>query len=254
MSRNVKGLGHMAKGSFVPKIVAGLMIAGTCAGVAGFMAGCQTAGSCGNNNKKGCVWMDNKVFYKDGKFDQDKAKQAYYNMMDKFGYTIFDELKRPDGPFWAVDFGKGEFTSFGMGGVIWCNETEGYFGHEIYLLPGQNIAEHRHLPTKGKDGQTIRCKIESWQVRHGTVYGFSEVGEPNLDQFPEAKAMLAKCQIPHLKSVHVQKWEADGKVHKLAAPETWHFMQAGPEGAIVFEFATFHDNAGLRFTVPGTAL
>ncbi len=243
----------MTKGTFASQIMTGLMLVGTGLGVAGFTAGCQTAGSCGNN-KKGCVRMDNSVFYKEGKFDQNKAKQAYFNMMDKFGYPVFAELKRADGPFWAVDFGKGEFTSFGMGGVFWCNEPEGYFGHEIYLLPGQNIPEHRHLPTKDAAGKDVRCKIESWQVRHGAVYGFSEVGEPNLEQFPDAKAMLAKCQIPQLKCVHVEKWEADGKVHKLAGPETWHFMQAGPEGAIVFEFATFHDNAGLRFTVPGTAL
>ena len=31
-------------------------------------------------------------------------------------------------------------------------------------------------------------------------------------------------------------------------------MQAGKEGALVTEYATFHDNPGLRFSVPGTAL
>jgi hypothetical protein len=91
------------------------------------------------------------------------------------------------------------------GGVFWCNEkAEGYFGHEIYLLPNQSIPEHRHLPTKDADGKALRCKIESWQVRHGSVYGFSEVGEPNLDKYPEAKARLSKLQIPFLKSVHVE--------------------------------------------------
>ncbi len=199
--------------------------------------------------------MSNADFYKDGKLDSAKAKQAYYDLMKKFNVPVYAELTRPDGPFWAVDFGKGDFTSFGMGGVFWCNEAaEGYFGHEIYLLPGQNIPEHRHLPTKDKAGNTVRCKIESWQVRNGSVYGFSEVGEPNLDKYPEAKAMLAKVQIPHLKSVHVEKWVADGVVHKLPGPETWHFMQGGPEGAIVSEYATFHDGAGLRFSVPGVSL
>jgi hypothetical protein len=28
-------------------------------------------------------------------------------------------------------------------------------------------------------------------------------------------------------------------------------MLAGPDGAIVTEYATYHDNAGLRFTNPG---
>ncbi len=199
--------------------------------------------------------MTNADFYKGGQLEASKAKQAYYDLMKRFGYPVFAELTRPDGPFWAVDFGQGDFVSYGMGGVFWCNEqAESYFGHEIFLLPGQNIPEHRHLPTAGADGKAIPCKTESWQVRHGSVYGFSEVGEPNLDRFPEAKAMLAKCQAPHLKSVHVERWAADGKVYKLAAPETWHFMQGGPEGAIVMEYATYHDGAGLRFSVPGVAL
>ena len=199
--------------------------------------------------------MNNADFYKDGKFDAARAKQAYYDLMRTFGVPVYAELERPDGPFWAVDFGKGDFTSYGMAGVFWCNEAaEGYFGHEIYLLPNQSIPEHRHLPTTDKAGNKIRCKMESWQVRHGSVYGFSEVGEPNLDKYPEAKARLSKLQIPHLKSVHVEKWEADGSVHKLPKDETWHFMMGGKDGAIVSEYATFHDGAGLRFSVPGVSL
>jgi len=244
----------MKKTGGVANVLAGLMAAGLGAGLIGVTAGCSSP-CCGCKANKETVQMKSEDFYKDGKFDSAKAKQAYYELMAKFNVPVYAELKRPDGPFWAVDFGKGDFTSFGMGGVFWCNEVaEGYFGHEIYLLPGQNIPEHRHLPTTDKAGNKVRCKIESWQVRNGYVYGFSEVGEPNLDTFPEAKAMLAKLQIPHLKCVHVEKWEADGKVYKLAGPETWHFMQAGKDGAIVTEYATFHDNPGLRFTVPGTAL
>lgn len=198
--------------------------------------------------------MDNAVFYKDGNFDSAKAKQAYFDLMTTFNVPIYAALKKDDGFLWAIDFNKGEFTSFGMAGVFWANEPDGYLGHEIYLLPWQSIPEHRHLPTQDKDGKAIPCKMESWQVRYGYVYGFSEVGEPNLDRYPEAKAMLAKCQIPHLKSLHVEKWEADGSVHKLAGAETWHFMMGGKDGAIVSEYATFHDSNGLRFTVPGASL
>ena len=35
---------------------------------------------------------------------------------------------------------------------------------------------------------------------------------------------------------------------------TFHFLMAGPEGAIVSEWATYHDNAGLRFTNAKAAL
>ena len=195
--------------------------------------------------------MGESVYYKNGKFDGAKANQAYIDLMKKFNVPVYGRILEEPGFLWGIDFGMGDFEALGMGGVFWMNEPEGYLGHEIYLLPFQSIAEHRHVPTKDKDGKDIQAKMESWQIRHGYVYGFSEVGEPNLDKFPEVKAKLSKLQIPHLHSLHVEKWVADGRVHKLPKVETWHFMMAGPEGAIVTETATFHDNAGLRFSVPG---
>ena len=33
-----------------------------------------------------------------------------------------------------------------------------------------------------------------------------------------------------------------------------HFLMAGPEGAVVTEYGTYHDNAGLRFTNPRASL
>ena len=195
--------------------------------------------------------MTNDSFYKDGKFDAAAAKEAYFDMFRRFGFPVFPSFTTGDNYFWVTDFAQGDFVKAGMGGVIYVNEKkEGYFVHDIFLLPDQAIAEHKHMPTKDTDGSTIRCKMESWVVRHGFVYGFSTEGEKNLDKFPEVKAMLSEKQIPHLNCVHVEKWEADGKSHKLAKDETWHFMMAGPEGAIVTETATYHDNNGLRFSMP----
>lgn len=196
--------------------------------------------------------MNNDEFYKDGKFDTKKAQQAYFDMMRKFHYPVYDALTKNDGYFWVIDFNKGDFASLGMGGVIWVNEKkESYFNHDIYLLPGQSICEHRHMPTKDKDGKMIPAKMESWLVRYGWVYGFSQIGEPNLDKYPEARALLSKAQVPYLKCVHVEKWVADGRAHKLPAIESWHFMMGGSEGAIVNECASYHDGEGLRFSIPG---
>jgi len=41
-----------------------------------------------------------------------------------------------------------------------------------------------------------------------------------------------------------------GEVGMLAGPEQWHWMLAGPEGAIVTEYATYHDGNALRFSNP----
>lgn len=216
----------------------------------GGVLGCMTSASSETKGKTGM----NQTYYKDGKFDSAKAKQAYFDLMTHFNVPIYAALRKDEGYLWPLDFGKGDFTSYGMGGVFWANEPDGYLGHEIYLLPFQSIPEHRHVPTQDKAGKPIQAKMESWQIRHGYAYGFSEVGQPNLDQFPEVKAKLPKLLLPYLKSLHVEKWEADGRAHKLAKVETWHFIMAGPEGAIISEYATFHDGAGLRFSVPGVKL
>ena len=251
--------------------------------VAAMMAGCRSGSAC--CDKKGCDNMTNQEFYDGGTFDENginrggkfnaaKASEAYFEMFRKFGYPVFPaftgEVKPNDGHgFWAVDFAKGDFVKYGMGGVIWVNEIrEEYFGHDIYLLPGQSIAEHRHMPThiKTKDQWTgkeyekdLPCKMESWLVRHGWVWGFTTEGEPNLDKYPEVKAKLSallfekdpKTGKQFLNCVHVEKWTADGVAHKLAKDESWHFMMGGDEGAIVSEFANYHDGNGLRFSVPG---
>jgi hypothetical protein len=244
----------MKKSVLGRRVWAGLMAAG----LMGLASGCVCTPPC--KAKKEIQPVDNAAFYKDGKFDGEKAKQAYFDLMKDFHEPVYEALTSPEkfgldkNFFWAVDFAQGDFARLGMGGVIWVNEKkEGYFGHEIFLLPGQSIAEHKHLPTKDADGSVLPCKIESWRVRRGSVYLFSEVGTPNADKFPEVVKLVSAKQVPYLKSAHIEKFEADGTSRKLAAPETWHFMMGGPDGAVVTEYATFHDGSGLRFSVPTVA-
>ena len=113
----------------------------------------------------------NEDFYKDGKFQVEKAKQAYFDMMAAYGYPVPESLRTN---MWATDFGLGDFVNVGMAGIFWVNfQDTGYFAHEIYLLPGQMIVEHGHEATaKGK------AKMESWHVRHGSIYTLGEEGEP----------------------------------------------------------------------------
>jgi len=188
---------------------------------------------------KRIVKPSNKTFYNaDGTFNAAKAKQAYYDMMKRFGYPVYDKLKSDD--FWAIDFGLGDFVNVGMGGIFWCNDSKhGYFGHEIFLLPGQMIVEHAHMATP-----QAKPKMEAWLVRHGSVYLFGEGEEikPCPVELPASQAKFItarRCRF--LKA---------GEIAALDRPEAKHFMVAGPDGAIVTEFGTYHDNAGLRFTHP----
>jgi len=183
--------------------------------------------------------LNNADFYKaDGTFDVEKAKQAYYDMMERFNYPIVPRLRGEE--FWAVDFGMGKFTEVGMAGIFWLNNKEdNYFGHEIYLLPGQMIPEHRHVQTPDAGP-----KMEGWQPRHGWVYIYGE-GEatPGVDErIPPSHKECAKAR--------VEKKLMPGEVGMLGGAEQWHWQIAGPEGAIVTEYATYHDGAALRFSNP----
>ena len=180
----------------------------------------------------------NKDFYVDGKFQVDKAKQAYFDMMAAHGYPVPEMLRTN---MWATDFGLGDFVNVGMAGIFWVNFQEtGYFAHEIYLLPGQMIVEHGHEATpKGK------AKMESWHVRHGSIYTLGEEGGPippevKLPKSQEKFITVSKCYTLY-----------PGDIRTLNRVGAKHFMMGGSQGAIVSEYASFHDSDGLRFTNPG---
>ena len=181
--------------------------------------------------------LKNEDFYKDGKFQVEKAKQAYFNMMDAYGYPVPEFLRTN---MWATDFGLGDFAHVGMGGVFWINSQEsGYFAHEIYLMPGQMIVEHGHEATaKGK------AKMESWHVRNGSIFTLGEEGSPLPAGFE-----LPKSQA---KFITVSKFYEmqPGDIRTLNRVGAKHFMMGGPGGAIVSEYGSFHDGDGLRFTNP----
>ncbi|MHC4755128.1 MAG: cupin domain-containing protein [Planctomycetota bacterium] len=185
----------------------------------------------------------NEDFYKaDGIFDSDKARQAYYEMMEYFNYPVVERLKNEE--FWAIDFGLGRFTEVGMAGIFWVNnEKDCYFGHEIYLLPGQRITEHAHVKT-----EAAGPKMEAWQPRHGMIYVYGE-GEPTAGVEADIPEEDKKYWIARTK-----KKLMPGEVASLKAAESKHWMMAGPEGAIVTEYATYHDGEGLRFSTPGVRL
>jgi D-lyxose ketol-isomerase len=177
----------------------------------------------------------NEDFYKDGKFDPEAAKKAYYTLMEFHKFPIMPVLKTDQ--FWVQDFGIGSFIDTGMAGIFYINDKrDDYLLHDIWLLPGQMIPEHCHVKTDSAP------KMEAWLVRHGMAWIYS-VGEPNEgdeDRIPPSHRKIAVARSA--------KKTMPGEVVKLEVVEQKHFMLAGPQGAIVTEVATYHDGAGLRFT------
>ena len=167
----------------------------------------------------------------------DNAREAYYDMFRRFHYPISERLKKD---MWILDFGLGDFAQVGMAGIFWLNRQDyNYFGHEIYLLPGQMIAEHCHVATS-KGG----AKMESWQPRKGNIYTFGE-GEPT----PEFVDKIPASQREIVKSRRCLPLGID-EIGHLSRLTAWHFMVAGTEGALVTEYGTFHDMDGFKLANP----
>lgn len=244
--------------------------AGLCGGalLLATAAPAQTAGSPGNDGSlptRAVVKPSNATFYgADGAFLAEPAKQAYYDLMRAFDHPIPAVLKTDQ--FWVCDFVQRDFKTVGMGGIFWINPHGvygqagakaysgefkdgkfGYLGHDIYLLPGQMLPEHRHVG--GADG--FGPKMEAWHIRCGTVEFFGEYkgagDEVLIGDMPAGERPFGYGE-PWFKSRYVAKRTA-GQVYSQDNPESWHFQRAGANGAIVSEYATYHNH--VEFSKPG---
>ena len=204
--------------------------------------------------------------YEDGKLDIAALKKAYFDMMESFNYPIPDILRTEE--FWVADFVQGDILKLGMGGIFWVNESGtygshgqekyrgdfsdekfGYMGHEIFLLPGQTLPEHRHIG--GHEGHGP--KMEAWQVRYGEVTFYGEYRgegtETALGELPEAKRPWGYGEEWMKSRFAVTRNAQSGQPYLLKDPESWHGQKAGEDGAIVCEYATYHNH--VEFSKPG---
>jgi D-lyxose ketol-isomerase len=105
----------------------------------------------------------------------------------------------------VADFGLGKLEEIGLQLVVYVN-TERVCAKELVLFPGQTCPEHRHPPAGGLPG-----KEETFRCRRGSVLLHVE-GENEIVLGP-------------------------GEQYTIE-PDTLHWFQAGPEGAVVSEFST----------------
>lgn len=215
-------------------VAVALLIAGT---------GCQCpikAFSSNHARNSTSIQFDNAWFYdKDGKFIEERGKEAYIAVMKYHGYPVFPGMKEK---LWVSDYGTGEFTKLGLGALMFMNndkDPEGYrfMLMDLFLLPGQMLPEHYHL----KSAKSVE-KMEGWLVRHGSVTIVGE-GEPT----PGLKERQPKSQSSS-STVFNGVEATPGTFIKLNRVTARHSQLAGPEGAIETEVANFHDNSAVRHT------
>lgn len=122
-----------------------------------------------------------------------------------------------------ADFGLGDFEREGLALFTYVS-TERYCAKELVLLPGQTCAQHRHPPL----GPGDPGKQETFRCRRGLVYLHVE-GEPT----PGPRATPPGEQYDPMQEVVLEP----GHQHTIP-PDTWHWFQAGPAGAVVSEFSS----------------
>ena len=123
----------------------------------------------------------------------------------------------------VADFGRGMVNDLGLQLVVYIN-TERVCAKEMVLLPGQTCPEHKHIPTNGMEG-----KEETFRCRYGEVYLYV-AGEKNVN---EIKAKLPPSDVSVFHEIILKPGE-----QYTIMPETWHWFQAGPNGAVISEFST----------------
>jgi D-lyxose ketol-isomerase len=117
----------------------------------------------------------------------------------------------------VADFGLGRLEEIGLQVVVYVN-TERVCAKELVLFPLQSCPEHRHPPVDGRPG-----KEETFRCRRGIVHLHVE-GQEELVLRPGDQYTIL--------------------------PDTLHWFQAGPEGAVVSEFSTQSRDEADVFTDP----
>jgi D-lyxose ketol-isomerase len=137
----------------------------------------------------------------------------------------------------VADMGLNRLAVEGLELVTYINNDR-YCAKELVLFPGQTCPEHRHPSVDGKPG-----KQETFRCRAGEVWLYVE-GEPAASiraQVPEA----AKNYYTVFHEIALKPGE-----QYTIPPNTLHWFQAGPQGAVVSEFSSRSTDENDIFTDP----
>ena len=139
-----------------------------------------------------------------------------------------------------AEFGLGELDRTGLELVVYVN-TDRYCAKELIMFPRQTCPEHRHPHVAGQPG-----KMETFRCRWGQVYLY--VDGPATRTI---KGKVPKGSEPYY-TVRQEIILKPGDQYTIP-PNTLHWFQAGPRGAIVSEFSSTSRDEADYFTDPRIA-
>lgn len=138
----------------------------------------------------------------------------------------------------VADMGLGRLPEEGLELVTYIN-TDRYCAKELVMTPGQTCPEHRHPPVNGEPG-----KQETFRCRWGEVWLYVE-GAPAAANIRATVPVQSK---PHYTVFHEIVLKP-GEQYTIP-PNTLHWFQAGPQGAVVSEFSSRSRDESDIFTNP----
>jgi len=136
-----------------------------------------------------------------------------------------------------ADFNLDQFEQTGLGVLVYVN-TDRCCAKELAMWPRQTCPQHRHPSVEGRPG-----KEETFRCRWGSVYLYVS-GESTLE--PGAKPPVGREATYDVWHEIVLQPGDQYTLH----PDTWHWFQAGDEGAVVSEFSTSSTDEADIFTDP----
>ncbi len=150
------------------------------------------------------------------------AQARAADMLDQVGIVLTPEERAT---IEIADFGLDDLERTGLELVVYEN-NERYCAKELVLFPRQTCPQHRHPPVGEDPG-----KRETFRCRWGTVYLYVE-GEASGD----IQARIPAGDEAYYTVFHEVELRPG---EQYTIPEnTWHWFQAGDEGAVVSEFSS----------------
>ena len=137
----------------------------------------------------------------------------------------------------VADLGLNRLAVEGLELVTYINNDR-YCAKELVLFPGQTCPEHRHPPVGGQKG-----KQETFRCRSGEVWLYVEGEHSNT-----IRATVPEASRNYYTVFHEIALKA-GEQYTIP-PNTLHWFQGGPEGAVVSEFSSRSTDENDIFTNP----
>jgi D-lyxose ketol-isomerase len=145
-----------------------------------------------------------------------------FAMLEKAGIVVTEKERES---MEVAEYGLDMLDTIGLELIVYVN-TDRCCAKELVLFPGQTCPEHRHPEIQGESG-----KEETFRCRWGEVYLYI-----SGDASSHIRAKIPSGKEKYF-TVMSEIILTPGTQYTLP-PDTLHWFQAGPHGAIISEFST----------------